>query len=128
MQQENLVEELEREFRAHARLEEELFHSRDGSAQALSLEAEYAAHVEEHRQGDALLEELLATEQPDELARRARELGEWIAEHAAEEEKELFPRLRQTIGPNLPGRAENDTSRPATAPKPVPLKTMRRVK
>lgn len=95
---EELVDQIRVQLKAHTIIEEEIFYPAFKAAGKKSEDAKmFFEAMEEHRAaGDLVLPDLLATEvASDKFSGRAKVLKELVTHHAAEEEKEMFPRARQ---------------------------------
>jgi hemerythrin superfamily protein len=95
-----LIGEIEAKLKAHTTIEEEIFYPAFKDARQKSDDDKmYFEALEEHRAaGDLVLPDLLGTDPGSEqFSGRAKVLKELVEHHAAEEEKEMFPRARKLL-------------------------------
>lgn len=94
-----LLEEIGRELRVHAQLEEQIFYPAFRKAGKKEGEAMYHEAKEEHRAVEELvlpdLEETGVT--TEEFTGRAKVLKELIEHHIQEEEKSMFPKAKKLL-------------------------------
>lgn len=98
-----LLKDIETEVQVHSQLEEEIFYPAYKVAAETSEERKlfFEAH-EEHHIVDVVIAELKETDPSTEpFGAKAKLLKELIEHHAAEEEKEMFPRARQHMATDL---------------------------
>lgn len=96
-----LLEKIATEVRVHAKIEEEIFYPAfKAAAQKGDDNKMYFEAQEEHRaSGELVLPDLERTDPASEcFGGRAKVLKELIEHHAAEEEKDMFPRARELLG------------------------------
>jgi len=95
----HLLEQIEREIKAHMLIEEEIFYPAYKEAVS-SREAEklYYEAKEEHHAADKVMSDLLRAD-PSTLAfgGKAKVLKELVLHHAEEEEKEMFKKAREAM-------------------------------
>jgi hemerythrin-like domain-containing protein len=98
-QREQLLGQIEIEIKAHTTIEEEIFYPafkeavRSKSDQELYYEA-----LEEHHVVDLVMPEVKRTGvKSEKFAAKAKVLKDLIEHHAAEEEKEMFPKARKAM-------------------------------
>jgi hemerythrin superfamily protein len=97
----HLLHQVEHALKTHTKLEEEIFYPafRDAAANSQDLRLYYEA-IEEHHAVDLMVPELASASLHFEVfPARAKVLQEIVAQHAKEEETEMFPRARALIGP-----------------------------
>lgn len=95
-----LLSKIDRELKAHSKIEEEIFYPAFKAAGKKGDDAKmFFEATEEHRAaGDLVLPDLLATDPSSEnFSGRAKVLKELIEHHAKEEEKEMFPRAKELL-------------------------------
>ena len=95
-----LLAKIEREIKAHSKIEEEIFYPAFKAAGKKGDDAKmFFEATEEHRAaGDLVLPDLLATDPASEkFSGRAKVLKELIFHHAKEEEKDMFPRAKELL-------------------------------
>jgi hemerythrin-like domain-containing protein len=95
-----LLDVIEHEIKIHSKVEEKIFYpafkraARDEDGQKLFYEAK-----EEHHVVDMVIPELKRTDpSTDEFAGKAKVLKDLIEHHAGEEEREMFPEARRSLG------------------------------
>lgn len=87
---ENLFKELATELTVHAKVEETIVYPRLKEFDELSEQVEEG--IDEHKEAEALLEELAGMETTDkEWSAKLKELQTAVEHHVKEEEQELFP-------------------------------------
>jgi hemerythrin superfamily protein len=95
-QRKNLAEQICTMLTVHATIEEEIFYpaARDAvDEESLLNEAEV-----EHQSANDLIAQILASDSSDALYdAQVKVLGEYVNHHVAEEEGELFPKLRKAV-------------------------------
>ena len=96
----DLLEQIEHEIKVHSKVEEKIFYPafkeavQDEDGQKLFYEA-----TEEHHVVDMVIPEIKRTDpSSDEFAGKAKVLKDLIEHHAKEEEQEMFPEARRTMG------------------------------
>jgi len=96
----DLLEQIEHEIKVHSKVEEKIFYPafkeavQDEDGQKLFYEA-----TEEHHVVDMVIPELKRTDpSSDEFAGKAKVLKDLIEHHAGEEEREMFPEAKRTMG------------------------------
>jgi hemerythrin-like domain-containing protein len=97
---EKLLETIARELETHTKIEEQIFYPafRDAAKKSDDTELYYEA-VEEHHVVDLVLPEIKRTAvDSEEFAAKAKVLKDLVEHHAEEEETEMFPRARKTLG------------------------------
>jgi hemerythrin superfamily protein len=93
-----LLGQIEQELTVHTQIEEEIFYpawreaARKKDDQTMFYEA-----VQEHNVVKAFLPEAAGGENNEQLKAKAKVLKELVEHHAEEEEKEMFPRAKQTM-------------------------------
>lgn len=93
---ENLFKELATELTVHAKVEEAIVYPRLKEFDELS--EQVAEGIDEHKEAEALLEELAGMETTDkEWSAKLKELQAAVEHHVKEEEQELFPEARDFI-------------------------------
>jgi hemerythrin superfamily protein len=100
-----LLAKIELNLKAHTSIEEEIFYpafkeaGRKSGDDKSGDDKMYFEALEEHRAaGDLVLPDLLGTDPSTEnFSGRAKVLKELVEHHAAEEEKEMFPRARKLL-------------------------------
>ena len=95
-----LLGQIDRELKAHTRIEEEIFYPAFKQAGEKSDDDKmYFEALEEHRAaGELVLPDLNGTNvTSDQFSGRAKVLKELVEHHADEEEKEMFPRARKLL-------------------------------
>ena len=95
----DLLQDIVRELSIHAAVEEQALYP--AMRQSLPNGDEKVDHaIDEHQQVKEILVELDGAEPGDQdVASRVRALAESVEKHVSEEEKELFPALRDALGP-----------------------------
>ena len=95
----DILQDIVRELSIHAAVEEQAVYP--AMRQALPNGDEMADHaIDEHQQVKETLAELDGADTEDqEVASRVRALAASVEKHVSEEEKELFPALRDGLGP-----------------------------
>lgn len=96
----DLLEQIEHEIKVHSKVEEKIFYPafkeavQDEDGQKLFYEA-----TEEHHVVDLVIPELKRTDpSSDEFAGKAKVLKDLVEHHAEEEEQEMFPEAKRTMG------------------------------
>ncbi|HEX6084778.1 MAG TPA: hemerythrin domain-containing protein [Thermoanaerobaculia bacterium] len=93
-----LLGQIEQELTVHTQIEEEIFYPayRDAARKKEDKTMYYEA-VEEHNVVKVFLPEAAGGANNEELKAKAKVLKELVEHHAEEEEKEMFPRAKQTM-------------------------------
>jgi hemerythrin superfamily protein len=95
-----LLDKIRVELKAHTTIEEEIFYPAFKDHGDKSDDSKmYFEALEEHRAaGDLVLPDLLGTEvESEKFSGRAKVLKELVKHHADEEEKEMFPRVKELL-------------------------------
>jgi len=95
-----LLSKIDANLKAHSTIEEEIFYPAFKEAgQKSNDDKMYFEALEEHRAaGDLVLPDLLRTDPASEqFSGRAKVLKELVEHHAAEEEKDMFPRAKRLL-------------------------------
>ena len=98
-ERERLVDEIERELKTHAQIEEEVFYPAFKAAtEKTDAEDMFYEAAEEHHLVDILLLALVhANPKSHEFEAKAKVLQDLIEHHVKEEEGEMFPKARQVF-------------------------------
>ena len=97
---EELLSQIENELKVHTQIEEEIFYPAFKDA----LESQKDEHIyyeamEEHHVVDLVLPEIKnASEGSEEFDAKAKVLKDLVEHHAEEEESQMFPKARRTMG------------------------------
>ena len=93
-----LLGQIEQELTVHTQIEEEIFYPAwREAARKKDDQTMYYEAVEEHNVVKTFLPEAAGGENNEELKAKAKVLKELVEHHAEEEEKEMFPRAKQTM-------------------------------
>ena len=93
-----LLGQIEQELTVHTRIEEEIFYpAYREAARKKDDQTMYYEAVQEHNVVKLFLPEAAGGENNEELKAKAKVLKELVEHHAEEEEKEMFPRAKQTM-------------------------------
>jgi hemerythrin-like domain-containing protein len=93
-----LLGQIEQELNVHTKIEEEIFYpAYREAARKKDDQTMYYEAVEEHGVVKTFLPTAGAGENNEDLKAKAKVLKELVEHHADEEEKEMFPRARQTM-------------------------------
>lgn len=96
-----LLGKIKKEIEVHSAIEEEIFYpALDAAAKTEEDRRMVPEALAEHKAaGEVTLPDLLASDvNSDEFGGRSKVLKELIEHHAGEEEKEMFPRVRELLG------------------------------
>ena len=98
--QRNLFARIDRELQAHTRIEEEIFYPAfKNAAKGESQREQYFEAVEEHHVVDMVLPEMRTSILSKEVfSAKAKVLKDLVEHHIEEEEDQMFPRARKTLG------------------------------
>jgi hemerythrin superfamily protein len=97
---ESLLKEIENEVKVHTQVEEEIFYPafRDSIPSEADMHLYFEA-VEEHHVVDLVLDEIGHMDTDSvKFDAKAKVLKDLIEHHASEEEKQMFPKARKTLG------------------------------
>jgi hemerythrin superfamily protein len=99
MERSRLVEQIERELKTHAQIEEELFYPTFKKlAEGTEAEDLFYEATEEHHVVDMVLPALKAANpKSHEFKAKAKVLKDLVEHHAREEETQMFPKARQIM-------------------------------
>jgi hemerythrin-like domain-containing protein len=99
-QREQLLSKIENEVKIHTTIEEEIFYPAFREAVRTRKDEElYFEALEEHHVVDMVMPEIKSTEtDSEEFGAKAKVLKDLIEHHAAEEEKQMFPKARKAMG------------------------------
>lgn len=93
-----LLGQIEQELTVHTQIEEEIFYpAYREAARKKDDQTMYYEAVEEHNVVKTFLPEAGSGENNEELKAKAKVLKELVEHHAEEEEKDMFPRAKQTM-------------------------------
>lgn len=93
-----LLGQIEQELTVHTQIEEEIFYPAwREAARKKEDQTMYYEAVQEHNVVKMFLPEAGGGENNEELKAKAKVLKELVEHHAEEEEKEMFPRAKQTM-------------------------------
>jgi hemerythrin superfamily protein len=93
-----LLGQIEQELQVHTTIEEEIFYpAYREAARKKDDQTMYYEAVEEHNVVKMFLPEAAGGANNEELKAKAKVLKELVEHHAEEEEKEMFPRAKQTM-------------------------------